>query len=168
MKIIWSDIDLNIDDWCDSYAEFCELNEIPHGGDNDIYNWMIDTNNSYLDDERINLDIKIDAPIICIGDIGTWRGRFAGYVLLTNNINDIFNIKDDLMEYYADAGEIHATGIHHDGSNYYQFRAARRGRDLDKLLTAIYSGEHINPQKLNYYTRSIYPDVASVYGWEAK
>lgn len=164
-KCIWGNMNLNIDDWRDGYAEYCEINGITPGDDYDIYNWMEDTNALYLDDERVNLNKRINGDIIAIADVGRWNGRFSGYIILDNNINSIFNIQDDLTEFYGDGRDIRATGVHHDGRNYYLFRAARPGRDIDKLLTAIYNGEYISPQKLNYYTRSIYDDVAAVYGW---
>lgn len=167
-NIIWSNMNLDIEDWRDGYADFCEINDLDHGDDDDIYNWMWETNAEYLNDERANLNMPTTEEILCISDIGRWNGRYNGYVILNNNINSILHIWDDLMEFYADGREIRATGCHHDGRNYYLFRAARPGRDLDKLLNAIYCGEYISPQKLNYYTRSVYPDVARVYGWEAK
>lgn len=167
-KIIWSNMNLNIDDWRDGYAEYCEINEIEPGDEYDVYNWMEETNALYLDDERANLNKQLDGDILIIGDLGLWNGRRNGYKIARANLNAIFDISDDLMEIYADGREIRATGCHHDGSNYYLFRAARPGRDLDKLLDSLYCGEYISPQKLNYYTRSIYNDVATVYGWEVK
>ena len=166
-KIIWSNMNLNIDDWRDGYAEYCEINEIEPGDDYDIYNWMEETNAEYLSDERANLNKQLDGNIIIIGDLRLWNGRANGYKIARANLSAIFDIGDDLMEFYADGHEIRATGCHHDGRNYYQFRAIRPGRDIDKLLNAIYCGEYISLQKLNYYTRSIYNDVARVYGWEA-
>ncbi len=166
-KIIWSNMNLNVDDWRDAYAEFCEINKIEPGDEYDIYNWMEETNALYLDDERANLNKQLDGDILIIGDLGLWNGRKNGYKIARANLNAIFDIGDDLMEFYAGGREIRATGCHHDGRNYYLFRAARPGRDLDKLLNALYCGEYISPQKLNYYTRSIYSDVARVYGWEA-
>ena len=165
-RIIWSNMDLNIDDWRDGYAEFCDINNITPGDDGDIYDWMIDTNFNYLDDEIINLNARTDGVILCIADVGRWNGRVNACTVLNNNINSIFNIADAYTEYYGDGHEIRATGSHHDGTNYYIFRAARPGRDLDKLFTAIYNGEKISAQKLNYYTRSIYADVAKIYGWK--
>jgi hypothetical protein len=159
-------MNLNVDDWRDEYAEYCEENEIEPGDEYDIYNWMEDTNALYLDDERANLNKQLDGDILIIGDLGLWNGRKNGYKIARANLNAIFDISDDLTEFYGDGREIRATGCHHDGRNYYLFRAARPGRDLDKLLNALYCGEYISPQKLNYYTRSIYSDVARVYGWE--
>lgn len=162
---IWSNINLNIDDWRDGYAEYCEINEITPGGDDDIYNWMEETNNEYLNDEKINLNKIIDGKILVIADIGRWNGRVNGYIVLDNNLNNIFNIQDDLTEFYADGREIRATGYHHDGVNYYLFRQLKPGINPDPLLNDIYNGREISPQKLNYYTRSIYKDIANIYGW---
>lgn len=165
-RIIWSNMNLNIDDWRDGYAEYCEMNGIDPGDEYDIYNWMEDINAEYLNDERANLDKQLDGDILILGDLGLWNGRAHGYKIARANLNAIFDIDDDLTEFYADGREIRATGCHHDGRNYYLFRAARPGRDIDKLLNAIYCGEYIRPQKLNYYTRSIYADVAKIYGWK--
>lgn len=167
-NIIWSNMDLDINDWRDGYAEFCEINEIEPGDDRALFCWMEETNAEYLEDERANLDERLNGDVLIIGDLGFWYGRRDGYKIARANLNAIFDIGDDLMEFYADGREIRATGCHHDGRNYYHFRAIRPGRDINKLLDAIYHGEYISPQKLNYYTRSIYNDVARVYGWEAK
>lgn len=164
-KIIWSNMNLNIDDWRDGYAEYCELNELTPGGDDDLFNWMIETNNEYLHDEKLNLNKRLDDYIIIIADLGLWNGRKQGYKIARANLNNIFNINDDLMEFYGDGREIRATGCHHDGTNYYLCRQLRPGRDPEKLLDDIHNGREIGPQKLNYYTRSIYKDVATVYGW---
>lgn len=163
---IWQNTDLKIDDWRDGYIEFCEFNNITPGGDNDLYDWMMDTNFNYLDDEYYNLNSTIVEQILVIGDIGRWNGRVTGYkILKTRNLNEILNLTDDQFEIYGDGKNICATGSHHDGINYYLYRAIRPGRDIEKLLDAIYNGETITAAKLNYYTRSIYPDVATIYGW---
>lgn len=163
--VIWQNTDINIDDWRDGYMEYCDFNDIEPGDDNDILDWAIDTNNEYLNDEKMNLDKILDNDIICIADIGRWNGRAYGYRILNNNINDIFSVYDDYIEYYGDGKNIVACGNHHDGANFYIFRKIRPGRDIDKFLDAIHNGEKITPAKLNYHTQSIYNDVASIYGW---
>ena len=162
---IWQNTDLNIDDWRDGYAEFCEFNNITPGDDSALYDWMIDTNFNYLDDETENLNKTIKEKIVCIADIGRWDGRVNGYIVLSNNLNSILNIRDDRTEIYGDGKNILAAGYHHDGINFYTFRAIRPDRNIDKFLNDIYRGGKITPAKLNYYTRSIYADVANVYGW---
>ena len=163
---IWSNCDISVDDWRDGYAEFCEINNITPGDDNALLEWAYETNASYLDDERMNLDKRVDGDILVFGDIGLWNGRVNSYSILRDNLNAILDARDDVVEFYGDGREIRATGAHHDGVNFYHFRAIRPGRDINKLLDAFLTGEYISPQKLNYYTRSIYTDVAKIYGWE--
>ena len=48
--IIWSDMNLNPDDWRDGYKDFLEINEID-GDPNDehkLYEYMVETNGEYL------------------------------------------------------------------------------------------------------------------------
>ena len=37
-----------------------------------------------------------------------------------------------------------------------------------KMLNKIYSQQYVSQSELNYYTRSIHPDVAKVYGWPVR
>lgn len=164
-RVIWSNTDLNIDDWRDGYAEFCEFNNITPGDENALFDWMIDTNYNYLDDEYYNLNQKLDGDILIIADLGLWNGRKNACRIAKNNLNEILNITDPYFEIYGDGHNVRAVGSHHDGINYYVFREIRPDRNIDNLLTAIYNGEKITPAKLNYYTKSIYKPVAGVYGW---
>lgn len=167
--IIWSNRNLNIDDWRDGYKEFLEINEISDNPNDEdaIYDYMIETNNSYLDDERYNLNKKIDGRILVIADIGLWNGRRQGYKILDNIISDILYDRDgEYLEWYGDGYNIKATVSHHDGTNYYEYRVIREDKNIDNFLDAIYNGEKISRKKLNYYTKSLYPYVANVYGWQ--
>lgn len=168
---IWSNINLDIEDWRDGYKEYLEMNEMDDEDSDDedaIYEWMCETNEYYLDDERMNLNRKVDGRILVIGDIGRWNGRVSGYKILGRNMKEIFNISDrgfDYAEFYGDGYNIKAVEHHHDGTNYYEYRVIRENRNIDNLLDAIYNGEEITRKKLNYYTKSLYKDVANVYGW---
>ena len=167
-RIIWSNTNLNIEDWRDGYKEFLEINEMDGDSEDEesIYEWMVETNGDYLGDEQMNLNKKIDGRILCIADLGLWNGRKSGYKILGDNINTIFNIGDfDYVEFYGDGYNIRATEHHHDGTNYYLYRVIREDRNIDNLLDAIYNNEEITMKKLNYYTKSLYKDVANVYGW---
>ena len=167
--IIWSNLNLNTDDWRDGYKEWLEINDIDDrdpDDENDIYDWMVETNNDYLGDEQMNLDKVVDGRILVIADLGLWDGRKSGYKILGTNIKEIFDIGGfDYAEFFGDGKDIRAKEIHHDGTNYYLYRVIREDQDIDKLLDAIYNGEEISSQKLNYYTRSLYKDVADIYGW---
>lgn len=127
---------------------------------------MIATHNTYLDDERYNLNKYLDGRILIIADLGLWNGRKQGYKIIDGNISNILYDNDaDFIEWYADQYNIRATAHHHDGTNYYLYREIREDRNIQILLDDIYNGREISRSKLNYYTRSIRPYVAEIYGW---
>lgn len=166
---IWSNRDINLDDWRDSYKECAEINEWDEDTDDEynLWNYIHETLQMYLDDERnYNLNIPTDGRILAIADLGLWYGRRQGYKILKNKVSDILYDGDaDYIEWYGDGYNIKAIASHHDGTNFYEYRVIREDRNIQNLLDAIYNGEEITRKKLNYYTKSLYPYVAKVYGW---
>ena len=74
--IIWSDINLNPNDWRDNYRDFLEINEID-GDPNDehkLYEYMVETNGEYLSDERENLNVQLQ---MCIRDRSSFLSRLS-------------------------------------------------------------------------------------------
>ena len=89
--IIWSNQNLDVDDWREDYKEFLEANELDDDPNDEqaLYEWMEETNYDYLSDERVNLNVQLSQPIIVIGDIGRWNGRVMGYKdIPSGNIRD--------------------------------------------------------------------------------
>lgn len=166
-RIIWSNMDINPEDWMDAYKEDAELNEWEEDieNENNLWEYIDETLTQYLDNEHTNLDKSIDGRILAIADLGLWNGRRQGYKILGNNANKIFDISEDYNEYYSDGYNIKAACAHHDGTNYIEYRVIREDRNIQNLLDAIYNGEEITRKKLNYYTKSLHPYVAKVYGW---
>ena len=160
--VIWSNRNLDINDWKDFLEE-----EYPEVTDEyEQYNLIEDMNMEYLEDERCNLNEKVDGRILVIADLGLWYGRRQGYKILGNTISDILYDRDgEYLEWYGDGYNIKATVSHHDGTNFYEYRVIREDRNIENLLDAIYNGEEINRKKLNYYTKSLYPYIAKIYGW---
>lgn len=159
-KTIWSNLNTNINDWKEFLDE--EYPEITN--EYEQYSLVSELENEMLDDERINLDVKTDGRIIAIGDIGRWNGRVHGYKILGNNISNILFSDCDYCEWYSDGYNVKFTGHHHDGTNYYEYRILRENRNIDKFLEDLYFN-NITRKKINYYTSSLLPDVAKVYGW---
>ena len=64
--IIWSNQNLDVDDWREDYKEFLEANELDDNPNDEqaLYEWMVETNGDYLYDERANLNIQLSQPII--------------------------------------------------------------------------------------------------------
>ena len=167
-RIIWSNIDLNPEDWRKDYEEVARENEWDEdtSDPDNLWQYMIATHNTYLDDERYNLNKYLNGRILIIADLGLWNGRKQGYKIIGGNISNILYDNDaDFIEWYADQYNIRATAHHHDGTNYYLYREIREDRNIQILLDDIYNGREISRSKLNYYTRSIRPYVAKIYGW---
>ena len=101
--LIWSDY-LDYEDWrADLEAEYPELTEYERMA------LMHEINGGYLDDERANLNIQLDQPILVIADLGLWTGRHMGYKEIeSGNIRDcLFSDRDiDYATWYVDKLEI--------------------------------------------------------------
>lgn len=166
-RIIWSNMNINPDDWKEGYKEIAEENgwEEDTDDENNLWNYIYEELDHYIDDERMNLDVTTDGRILVVADLGLWYGRRQGYRILDGNVKNILSADVDYVEWYSDGYNIKATAAHHDGTNYYEYRVIREDRNIQNLLDAIYNGEEITRKKLNYYTRSLEPYVRRVYGW---
>ena len=166
-RIIWSNMNINPDDWKEGYKEIAEENgwEEDTDDENNLWNYIYEELDHYIDDERMNLDVTTDGRILVVADLGLWYGRRRGYRILDGNVKNILSADVDYVEWYSDGYNIKATAAHHDGTNYYEYRVIREDRNIQNLLDAIYNGEEITRKKLNYYTRSLEPYVRRVYGW---
>lgn len=166
-RIIWSNMNINPDDWKEIYKEIAEENGWDEDTDdeNNLWNYIYEELDHYIDDERMNLDVTTDGRILVVADLGLWYGRRQGYRILDRNVKNILSADVDYVEWYSDGYNIKATATHHDGTNYYEYRVIREDRNIQNLLDAIDNGEEITRKKLNYYTRSLEPYVRRVYGW---
>lgn len=144
----------------------CELVENEDDITDDmIYQEKSELENMYFDDEMLNLNIRLDGRVIAIVDMGLWNGRFSGYKIGENNLNEIMTIgNEDTIEIFQDKDDIKKISSHHDGTNFITFREIREDRDIDKLLSDIYNGKEISRQKLSYYTKSLNEYVDKIYG----
>lgn len=166
--IIWSNMNLDIEDWREDYKESCENNDMEYDPNDEyaIYEWMMETNDEYLYDERMNLDKVVEGRILVIADLGLWNGRKPAYKIVdSGNIKDILGFTYDGAEFYGDGYNIRGTEWHHDGVNHYLYRVIREDRNIVNLLNDIWDGKEYTMKKLNYYTKSLYKPVAEVYGW---
>ena len=167
-NIIWSNMNLDIEDWRDGYKEYLEENGFDecHDNDDDLYRWMMETNDGYLGDEQMNLNKVVEGRILVIADLGLWNGRKSAYKIVdSGNIKDILGFTYDCAEFYGDGYNIRGTEAHHDGINHYLYRVIREDRNIQNLLDDIWDGKEYTMKKLNYYTKSLYKPVAEVYGW---
>lgn len=121
----------------------------------------------WYDDEQANLNKELNGRILAIADLGLWDGRKTGYKILGNNLNEVVScsIGCDEKEVYCDGFNVRATGYHHDGRNHVEFREIREDRNIDTLLEKIYNNEEVSRREINYYTRSLLPEVKKIYGF---
>lgn len=171
-RIVWSDLNLDIEDWREGYKEYLEANELDLDPDDEqaIFDWMVETNSEYLSDERMNLDIQLSQPIIVIGDLGRWNGRVMGYKMIdSGNIKDCLYSDTDFTEWYVDRyGDLRADAIHHDGTNHYLYRVFKEGvtdSQIERLQDKIYMGKATRAD-ITRVTKRLGDEIGRVYGWD--
>ena len=163
--LIWSDYFLDYDDWrADLEAQYPDLNE------EERMQLMYETNNSYLDDERHNLNIQLSQPILVIADLGLWDGRHTGYREIdSGNIRDCLYSNTDYTTWYVDRlGDLRCDAVHHDGTNHYLYRVYKddvRESQMDLLKEKLYCGRATR-RDITRVTRRLGDDIAKVYGFD--
>ena len=163
--IIWSDINLDLDDWRESLEEL-----YPNYPEDELYTIMYKSNAENLYDERENLNIQLPREIIVIGDLGLWNGRAHGYKMIeSGNIKDCLQSDCDMNEWYVDKlGDLRCTAIHHDGTTYYLYRTFKdnaTNSQIERLQEKLYDGTATR-QDITRITRRLGDDIGAVYGWQ--
>lgn len=116
------------------------------------------------DSERKNLSCVLDGKIMVIADLGLWNGRRSGYKYLTENLNSIFDVGEDYNEWYVDdLGDIRCKAVHHDGTNYYLFRAVKPDMNMEILEDKLYEGTATR-RDITRYTERLGDYVGKIYG----
>ena len=169
--IIWSNMNLEVDDWRDGYKEYLEINELSDdpNDENNLYEYMVETNEEYLSNERDNLNVCLSQPIIVIGDLGRWNGRVMGYKMIdSGNIKDCLYSDTDYTEWYVDKyGDLRADAVHHDGTNHYLYRVFKDGvtdSQIENLQNKIYNGKATRAD-ITRVTKRLGDDIAGIYGF---
>ena len=163
--IIWSNTEVNVDDYADFLQE-----EYPEVTDPDKqYELCCEMNDNYLDDERMNLNVVLPHAIICIADMGLWNGRHMGYHMIeSGNIADCLYTRDcDYCTWYVDRyGDLRFSGAHHDGTNNYLYRELRdlSDKQMENFLEKLHTGR-LTRRDITRYTTSVGIHVNRVYGW---
>lgn len=113
--IIWSNIDLDLDDWYDDLHE-----EYPALGEEGLRDMMYQYNFEYFSDAQSQLDMYVGSPILVLANLGLWDGRHRGFgEIKSGNIKDCMETDYEYAEWYVDEnGEFASRQIHHDGTNY--------------------------------------------------
>lgn len=162
--VIWSNYDLDLDDWQDFFDE-----EYPDSTENERYEMMYEMNDEYLWDERANLNVQLGRPILVIGSLGLWNGTFSGYKEIeSGNIKDCLYSDTDYATWYVDSlGDLRCEAVHHDGTNSYLHRVYKEDvteTQIENLKEKIYEGRATR-EDITRITRRIGTDVAEIYGF---
>ena len=163
--VIWSDIDLDLDDWRESLEEL-----YPNYPEDELYDIMCKSNAENLYDERANLNIQLSRPILVIADLGLWNGRRCGYKdIESGNIKDCLYSEMDRNEWYVDKnGDLKCTAIHHDGTNHYLYRVYKDNvsdEQIENLKEKLYYGTATR-RDITRITQRLGDDIAKVYGFD--
>ena len=164
---IWSNRNLDLENWRSDLE-----GEYPSKDETELVELMYDINAQYLDDERANLNVQLNRPILLIADIGRWNGRFSGYREISScNIKDCLYSDTEFATWYVDErGDLRCDAIHHDGTNHYLYRVIKDGASdaqVERLLDKIYEGTATRAD-ITRVTRKLGDDIGAVYGWTTK
>lgn len=162
-RMIWSS-DYNVEDFkewldeCYPEADEYEREELAYL-----------QNQDYLDDERMNLGrIVAPAGIVLLADLGLWHGRTPAYKEINSGtVADCLQYRYDGAEFYCDRYNFCGIEHHHDGTNFYTYRAWKENlseQQKDNFLQKWLRGEAMS-NDVTRYTRSLRPEIAKVYGW---
>lgn len=171
--IIWSNYNLNLEDWIDDLKEMLteEGVDCSDWEDSKFLDMINEVNNNYFDDERCNLNIPTEGRIIEIADVGLWDGRRVGYKLLNeHNIRACLNLKRgcEYGEWWVDShNNLRSSQTHHDATHYILYREVKpeiSSDQLDNFCWKLYKGKATS-KDITKYTRSLGKRVKDVYGW---
>ena len=168
-RVIWGNLNLDITQWEDDIRE-----EYPDASDEEIWDRVFEINNGYLDDERANLNIELENSIVIFKDLSLWDGRCHAVDLPRNwdkNISECLRWPEkgcEMVEWYVDSdGDLHCTGVHHDGTNKYTYRVLKRGvseEDFDEFVECLYDKTKTVDELFNELTESIGKKISAFYG----
>lgn len=133
---------------------------------------MYELNNEYLDDERMNLDIQLDKPILVIVNFSIRNGRYSGYgykEIKSGNIKDCLSSECDYVTWYVDRlGDMRCDAVHHDSTSHYLYRVfksevsdTRKKNFLKKVLRGT-----VTRADITRTTQRLGDKIADVYGWK--
>ena len=155
-RVIWTNN--NYEEW---KACMLEDGEAP---EDCTYERYYDDCDTYLWDERGNLDVPVDGVIVAFADLGLWDGRHNGAKMFGSKVSSILHSSNDYQDWYCDRYNVRCTDIHHDGTNFLLYRVAKDEEQANRLVQAI-AYEDMTEEEFMKATKSLRPYVAQVYGW---
>jgi len=133
--------------------------------EDDLRSWYYDDLNDFYQDEKDNLDERIDGYIVALGNRWSHYGAICGNGrtgarMMGDNLADVLDWSADIMEFWAEGYNVHGRTADHDGSWSFIFRVCKNEEEAEKLVYGHYSNDQILAR-----TKSLYPYIAKKYGW---
>ncbi|MBO5969932.1 MAG: hypothetical protein J6S14_15700 [Clostridia bacterium] len=169
---IWNS-EIEMENWQDFLAEeYPDLDP----DDPEAYYLAAERNDLYLGDERTNLNVNLHTPILLIAELGLWDGKHrAADIIRSGNIADCLYSKlrgDSECHWYIDEhDDLICAESHHDGTNYYTYRAVKPtpSGDTENRISSLiekHLAGTLTTRDLSRYTYRLGDAIAAVYGWE--
>jgi len=158
-KVIWSSIN-------PPGPEPWMREEYPYMDESELQQFAMDDNNDALDDLRITLKKRV-GTIVVVADLGLWNRVVHGAYKVLNGtrLSDCLWMDRDIdfVEWFLKDGEFRATGVHHDGTNTYEYRVISDDADIDDI-DDIRHGTATTEQLIRA-TKPLGDEVAKALGW---
>lgn len=163
--LIWSDqLDEHFDAWKEDYKI-----ENPNASDDEIIQAWYDYAAASFEDERANLAIPLEGPVLVIKKINRWDGpTFTSSLIHRDVVGDLLQRFFDGNSFYVEGKDLIGEAYHHDGTNYYCFRllsADASNEDINDLMNRIHLDEPYE-KDLQRLTKPLGDRIASIYGWD--
>ncbi len=164
--IIWSDLDFDYErDWEDDMMEM-----YPDASDLERRAIAMQENADNLEYAREDLNIDLGTPILVLAVLDLWDGKhYATKLIDSGKISDCLRYYYDYGEFLLNEdGDLACHDAHHDGTNYYIFRAIRKGKSARalELLGQHWRDGNATREEINRVTYSLGKRIARVYGWK--
>lgn len=138
--IATTEFDINDFLWED-YEDYCEVNGMEPGDDDDFYNWCAEETNLSWEADLFNIKEckEYNVPVIITGKLGLWWGKPEIVAVREESVYDALQRctrgADSATVNWND-GEIQVVSAHHDGCNAFTIKA------LSKKGIAKQSGDY--------------------------
>lgn len=168
-NMIWSynTSEYDKDEMIEAYEE--SYGETPN--DETLENYIYDMNDTYLEDERLNIQFyektHEQKQYIVLANLGLWYGRADGGKIITGLWNAISKCFEDYNEIYEEGGRLKVTAHHHDGTNYFQIKElTKRGEEYAERHKWDMSDRELHQKLFNdsHYSRNVRV-FKEIYGW---
>lgn len=129
-KFTLATTEFDTNDFCrEDYEEYCEVNGMEPGDDDDFYDWCREETDMNFEDDMDNIETckEYNVPVLISGHLGLWWGKPEIDAVRMESVIDAVHRCLRSADYGAliewEDGEIHVYSYHHDGCNSFTIRA---------------------------------------------